>query len=99
MNVTVPESYAEEFWREPQPGHEEFWKFRFKPPCQVHDVLWFRINKKIIASAVVAKIVHQRTSYTDAKGARFAPGWLVYWRPETFIDRREETPLRAEESP
>lgn len=88
MNVTVSEDVLSHFWEEPPPGHREFWKFRFPPPCKINDVLWFRLHNRVIASAIVLEIVHRPKSYTDDRGATFGPGWYVYWHPQTFVDRR-----------
>lgn len=89
MNINVPEWARGHFWEEPPDGSEEFWAFQFKPPCAPGDPLCFRFDKRAVATAVVDRIERPGQSVCDATG-RFARGWKVFWRPETFRDLRGE---------
>ena len=88
MKINVPEWAINHFWEEPPEGHCEFWAFRFEPKCKVGDVILFYINKKFVAQAIVALIEPPGKSECESTG-RFKNRWKVYWRPETFIDLRE----------
>lgn len=92
MNITVHEAALDHFWEEPPPDSIEFWKFRWPPPCKIGDPLYFRLNKRVIASATVYEIIHRPRSYTDDRGVTFGPGFYIYWLPETFVDLRKERP-------
>lgn len=76
------------FWEEPPPGSEEFWSFRFPPPCKPGDNLYFRMHACVVAVAVCDRIEKPGQSACDSTG-RFARGWKVFWKPETFVDFRE----------
>jgi hypothetical protein len=87
MNINVPEWARSHFWEEPPPDSEEFWSFRFPPPCEVGDVLHFRFDKKLLATAIVDRIERPGQSKCELTG-RFGRGWKVFWKPGTFVDLR-----------
>lgn len=87
MNINVPESARDHFWDDPPEGSWEFWGFKFKPPCKVGELLNFRIDGKIVATAVVARIEPPGQSQCDGTG-RFMRSWKVFWSPESFKDLR-----------
>lgn len=90
MNINVPEWARDHFWEEPPPDSEEFWSFRFPPPCKEGDVLHFRFDKRLVATAIADRIERPGQSVCDATG-RFGRGWKVFWRPDTFVDLRSES--------
>jgi hypothetical protein len=87
MNINVPESAQGHFWEEPPEGSEEFWAFRFRPPCQVGDELIFRFDGQPIARAKVSRIEVPGQSECTGSGL-FRNRWKVFWRPESFEDLR-----------
>lgn len=87
MNVNIPSPARDHFWEEPPPGHQEFWSFRFRPPCEVGETLYFRFDKRVVATATVDRIEAPGKSSCATTG-RFSTGWKVFWEPETFIDKR-----------
>lgn len=88
MNINVPEFARNHFWEEPPEGHEEFWSFRFPPPCKAGDTLFFKFDGKIVATAVVKRIEQPGQSKCEGTG-RFGNGYKVFWTPESFADTRK----------
>ncbi len=88
MNINVPTFARSHFWEEPPPDSQEFWSFRFPPPCKPGDPLVFRFDGIPVARAVCDRIEVPGRSACDATG-RFGSGHKVFWRPETFVDLRE----------
>jgi len=43
MNINVPTEAREHFWEDPPEGAWEFWSFRFKPPVDIGEKLFFRL--------------------------------------------------------
>lgn len=82
MNVNIPETAIEHFWEENN-ASEEFWSFRFKPPCEVGYDLIFRYNRKPIATAKVLRIEKPGQSKCLNTG-KFGNGWKVIWDTKTF---------------
>jgi len=89
LNVNVPESARDHFFEEPPEGSFEFWSFRFRPPCQVGDTLYFRFDGKVVATATVLSIEKPGKSVCEATG-RFGRGWKVFWDPKSFRDCRKK---------
>ncbi len=87
MNINVPVQARDHFWEEPPEGHDEFWSFRFTPPCDVGDPLAFRFDGVIVATAIVQRIEPPGQRKCEGTG-RFSGGWKVFWQPSSFIDRR-----------
>src|SRR4051812_23336374 len=87
MNINVPVLARDHFWEEPPDGHEEFWSFRFPPPCDVGDPLAFRFDGVVKATAIVSRIEPPGKSKCETTG-RFERGWKVFWDPTSFVDRR-----------
>lgn len=89
MNINVPNrrDVREHFWEEPPPGSQEFWSFRFRPPCKVGDPLLFRFDGTVVARAIVDRIEPPGMTRCERTGG-FECGWKVYWLPETFVDVR-----------
>ena len=83
MNINVPPEAVDHFWVEPPEGSWEFWGFRFKPKCEVGDLITFHVNKEPVATAIVAKIEKPGQTSCSQTG-RFKNCWRVYWRPESF---------------
>lgn len=88
MNINVPTWARDHFWEEPPPGYEEFWSFRFPPPCKVGDELTFHIDGKPVATAVVSRIEAPGVSKCAGSG-RFSNGHKVYWHRSSFRDLRQ----------
>jgi hypothetical protein len=88
MNINVPVWARDHFWEEPPPGHDEFWSFRFRPPCAPDDRLVFRFDGKPVAEAVVTRIEPPGQSECAGTG-RFGSGWKVFWHPGTFVKLRQ----------
>jgi hypothetical protein len=89
MNINVPDFARGHFWEEPPDGSEEFWSFRFPPPCQPGQPITFRFDGKAVATATVDRIEKPGQSACDATG-KFKSGWKVFWKPETFRDLRDQ---------
>lgn len=89
MNINVPEWAREHFWGDPPDGSWEFWGFRFKPPCAIGDVLYFRFDKVVVATARVEEIEKPGESQCEGTG-RFGNLWKVFWTPESFKDLRRD---------
>ena len=87
MNVNIPAVARDHFWEEPPPDTIEFWSFRFPPPCKVGDVLHFRFDKRLVATAIVDRIERPGQSVCEATG-KYGRGWKVFWTPESFCDLR-----------
>jgi hypothetical protein len=88
MNINVPAWARDHFWEEPPLGHEEFWSFRFPPPCAAGDTLFFKFDGVTVASAVVSRV--ERPGLTKCAGTgRFGNGHKVYWHPSSFRDLRQ----------
>ncbi len=87
MNINVPAWARDHFWEEPPPGSWEFWSFRFRPPCEVGHEIVFRFDHRPVAQAIVAKIERPGESQCESTG-RFARGWKVFWKRESFVDLR-----------
>lgn len=88
MNINVPKWAEEHFWDEPPKGDWEFWAFRFRPPCEVGEILYFRFDKKkIVARAKVAWIEPPGQSKCEHSG-EYKNHWKVFWQPESFVDMR-----------
>lgn len=87
-NITIPPQAWEHFWHEPAPGSMEFWAYRFKPKCNPGDLINFRYNGKVIATATVHQIEPPGTDSCATTG-NFKNRWKVYWKPETFKDLRQ----------
>lgn len=85
VNINVPEWARAHFWAEPPEGAEEFWSFRFPPPCKPGDPLVFRFDGRVVARAIVDRIEPPGLSECESSG-RFWRGWKVFWRPETFVE-------------
>jgi hypothetical protein len=87
VNINVPSWAQAHFWEEPPAGAEEFWAFRFAPPCRPGDALVFRFDGVVVAQAVCDRVEPPGESRCDHSG-----GWefryKVFWRPETFVDLR-----------
>jgi hypothetical protein len=88
MNINVAPFARQHFWEEPPPGSEEFWAFRFPPPCKVGDPLVFRFDGAPVARAVVSRIEQPGRTRCDGTG-RFSSTWNVFWTPESFEDLRQ----------
>ena len=88
MNINVPPQARDHFWEEPPEGHEEFWSFRFPPPCKVGDPLVFRFNGVPVARAVVSRIEPPGQSKCEGTG-RFERGHKVFWSLESFKETKE----------
>lgn len=97
MNINVPEFARDHFWEEPPPGHQEFWSFRFPPPCKVGDTLNFRFDGLIVAHATVERIEAPGQSKCAGTG-RFERGWKVFWLPETFRETANARHFKPSES-
>lgn len=89
MNINVPVQARAHFWEEPPPGSQEFWSFRFPPPCKPGDRLAFRFDGQIMAEAVCDRIEAPGLSECEGTG-RFRGGYKVVWNPETFRDLRKD---------
>lgn len=94
MNINVPEWAREHFWEEPPEGAEEFWAFRFKPPCRLGEELIFRFDGQPVARARVLRIETPGLSQCEATG-KFRPRWKVFWSLDSFEDLRGIEPGRA----
>lgn len=90
MNINVPQWARDHFWEEPPPGAQEFWGFRFPPPCKVGDPLLFRFDGEVVARAIVDRIEKPGESRCDGTG-RFGGTFNVFWTPESFEDVRGYT--------
>jgi hypothetical protein len=90
MNINVPPQARDHFWEEPPEGSQEFWSFRFPPPCKPGDPLLFRFDGKVVASAVCDRIEAPGQSACEGTG-RFKAGWKVFWTAESFRDLRTPT--------
>ncbi len=89
MNINVPEWARDHFWEEPPADSEEFWGFRFQPPCKTGDTLYFRFDGKLVATAVVDRIEPPGRSKCDSTG-RFENLHKVFWTQESFRDLRDQ---------
>lgn len=87
LRINVPESQIEHFWEEPQQGDQEFWAFRFPVRARVGDPIYFYINKKLVASAVVARVEKPGESGCLDTG-NFKNRWKVVWNNSSFKDER-----------
>jgi hypothetical protein len=87
MNINVPTEAREHFWEDPPEGAWEFWSFRFKPPVDIGEKLFFRFDRQIVAQAVCAKIEPPGKSSCESTG-KYRHGWKVFWLPDSFIDMR-----------
>ena len=87
MNINVPEFARDHFWEEPPANSEEFWGFRFPPPCKVGDPLHFRFDGRIVATARVSRIEQPGQSSCEGTG-RFGGTYKVFWTNESFKDVR-----------
>ena len=89
MNINVPDWAREHFWVEPPSGSQEFWGFRFRPPCSAGDKLYFRFDGTVVATATVDRIEAPGRSKCEGTG-RFGNVWKVFWTNESFekIERR-----------
>jgi hypothetical protein len=91
MNINIPDFARDHFWEEPPAGHEEFWSFRFPPPCKAGDPLAFKFDGVIVATATVSRV--EQPGLTKCAGTgRFGGGFKVYWSPESFRDVRRKQP-------
>lgn len=93
MNINVPEYARESFWDEPPEGSWEFWAFRFRPPCEIDEPLFFKFNKKVVAKAIVARIEPPGQSKCEHSG-NYENRWKVFWTPESFVDLRFDMDTR-----
>jgi hypothetical protein len=91
VNINVPAWARSHFWEEPPPDSEEFWSFRFPPPCREGDTLTFRFDGVVVATAVVSRVEAPGRSRCDGTG-RFLQGHKVFWRPDSFRDLRGKVP-------
>lgn len=87
MNINIPAWARDHFWEEPPEDSQEFWGFRWPPPCKPGDPLIFRFDKVAVAEAVVDRIEKPGESRCDRTNG-FERSWKVFWRPETFRDLR-----------
>ena len=94
MNINVPAWARDHFWEEPPLGSQEFWSFRFPPPCKPGDPLYFRFDGIIVAEAIVDRVEAPGRSECEGTG-RFKAGWKVFWTQESFVDLRTATLERA----
>jgi len=94
VNINVPVFARSHFWEEPPPDSQEFWSFRFPPPCKAGDPLIFRFDGIAVAKAVCDRIEAPGQSSCDGTG-RFENGHKVFWRPETFVDLRATDAIAA----
>lgn len=94
VNINVPQFARGHFWEEPPEGSEEFWSFRFPPPCRVGDPLIFKFDGIPVALAVVSRIEKPGQSVCEGTG-RFGNGHKVFWSPDSFVDLRGTDKMAA----
>lgn len=88
MKITVPPEMEEHFWEEPPEDSWEFWAFVWPvKKAKVGDTIYFYLNKKLIATAIIALIEPPGESSCETTG-RYKNRWKVFWKPETFKDLR-----------
>jgi hypothetical protein len=85
LNITVPSSEIDNghFWQEPPPNTEEFWAFIWPVRAKVGDPIYFNLDRKPIAEAVISRIEKPGESQC-AETDRFLNRWKVFWTQESF---------------
>jgi len=83
MKINVPDEAKDHFWEEPPAGSEEFWAFVWPVRAKVGDQIFFQMDKKPVAEAVISRIEPPGQSECERTG-QYKNRWKVYWTPESF---------------
>jgi hypothetical protein len=91
MNINIPPDSQDWLFAPPDPDHDgALWSFRYPPPCEVDDSIYFRFDGQIVARARVCAILEP--GHLDGfahHGKRYLCGHKVCWLWSSFEDLRQ----------
>jgi hypothetical protein len=91
MNINIPPDSQQ--WLFALRGSDMacLWSFRWPPPCQLGDPLFFRFDGRIVARARVRQILPPGEHDTFChNGRRYLTGHKVVWHQDDFEDLRNK---------
>lgn len=83
MIINVPDFAMNHFWEEPPDGSMEFWAFRFPVKAKIGDTIYFKHQKRTIATAIICSIEEPGTIACEQTG-KYLNRWKVFWSNESF---------------